>query len=281
MAITIRDARTDDVSRVTPWTTNTFSWGDYVPERMPAWLDDEDSTVLVCVDEADIPIALAHVVMLSPTEGWIEAARVHPDHRREGLGSALNHAGVEWAAHRGARVMRLATEADNSASRAQVQTLGYREVSSWVYAEVPVDPTHRTSDQFRLRPAPGSDAEAAWMFWAASDLAREGRELIALGWQWRTARPTDVTAGLGAGEILQSAGGWVSVTQTNDDWMATQWFATTPDDLLVLLDGLLDLAAERSVSHLSVKLPNLGWTSEALIRVGGEPSEVLIYAKPI
>lgn len=280
MSMSIRSASHEDVGSIAPWTTSTFDWGDYVPERMPQWLDQSDSEVLVCVDDADYPIAVAHVVMLSPTEGWMEAARVHPDHRRRGLGSALNDAGVRWASERGARVMRLATEADNEVARAQVETLEYRLVSNWVYASLEVDPTHRASDQFRLRPAPGSDAEAAWLFWAASDLARVGRELIALGWQWRTARPEDMGRTSEA-EIFQSAGGWVGVVQPETDWLMTHWFATTPEDLLMLLDGLLDMAAERGVTEVSVKLPNLGWTSEALTRVGGQPKEILIYAKPV
>ena len=175
-------------------------------------------------------------------------------------------------------MIRLATEEDNHAARAQVERIGYRQVSSWVYAWFDVAPTHRTSDQYRLRPAPGSDAEAAWLFWAASDLARDGRELIALGWQWRTARPDDVT---GVGELLQSPAGWVIIQQPEADWISTRWFATTPDGLLALLDGLLDLAAERNVSELDVKLPNLGWTAEALTRFGGQPSEVLVYSKPV
>ncbi|MFZ0014716.1 MAG: hypothetical protein WAL25_11460, partial [Acidimicrobiia bacterium] len=191
---------------------------------------------------------------------------------------ALNHAGVDWARERGARVMRLATEADNSAAQSQVTGLGYRVVSSWVHGELPVDPGHRAPDQYRLRPAPGSDAEAAWLFWAASDLAREGRELVALGWQWRTARPRDVTSG---GELLQSPAGWVSIDEHEHDSIRTRWFATTPDGLLTLFDGLLDLAAERSADYVDIKLPNLGWTAEAIVRFGGEPSEMLVYSKAI
>lgn len=278
MAPTIRPARPDDVDSVSPWTQDTFSWGDYIPDRLPIWLEDDDSEVLVCVDEDDAPIALAHVTLLSPTEAWIEGARVHPDYRRTGLGTALNHAGVEWAARHGARVMRLTTEADNTAARTQVEGLGYRKVSSWVYAEFAVDPRHRARDHYRLRPAPGSDAEAAWLFWAASDLAREGRELFAIGWQWRTARPDDVVS---LGELHQSPAGWVSLQQPEDDWMRTLWFATTPEGLLPLLDGLLDLAAARAVTEVDVKLPNLGWTAEALTRMGGDPTEVLVYAKAV
>jgi ribosomal protein S18 acetylase RimI-like enzyme len=281
MDIRIRSARLDDVAPISMWTSDTFSWGDYVPERLPQWLDSPDSRVLVCIDSSDTPIALAHVALLSPTEAWIEAARVRPDHRRKRLGSALNDAGAEWAARRGARVIRLATEADNLAARSQVEGLGYRLVSSWVYAGLRIDSNHRAADHLRLRPAPGSDAEAAWLFWVASDLAREARELIAIGWRWRTARPEDVTKAVVAGEFLQSPAGWVSVDQPEEDWMRTRWIATTPDDLLGLVDGLRHLAAERGVVELDIKLPNLGWTAEALIRAGGDPSEVLVYAKAL
>ena len=274
----IRLARPEDVVAISPWTSDTFAWGDYVAERMPRWIDDPDSAVLVSVDDTDAPLAVAHVVLLSSHEAWIEGARVHPQHRRKGLGSKLNHAGMTWAAERGSRVIRLAIEGDNPAAQAQVEKLGYRMVSSWVYAEFEVDPTYRASDQYRLRPAPGSDAEAAWLSWAASDLALRGRELIAIEWQWRTARPDDVT---GVGELFQSPAGWVSLVQPHEDWITTQWFATTPDGLLALFDGLLDLAASRSVTDLDVKLPNVGWTSEAITRVGGKPREMLIYSKAI
>jgi GNAT superfamily N-acetyltransferase len=274
----IRPARPEDVAAIAPWTTDTFTWGDYVAQRMPKWMEDPDSAVLVSVDSHDAPLAVVHVVLLSSHEAWIEGARVHPDHRRKGLGSELNHAGVNWAAGRGARVIRLAIEGDNPTAQAQVEKLGYRMVSNWVYAEFEVDPTYRASDQYRLRPAPGSDSDAAWLSWAASDLALRGRELIAIGWQWRTARPTDVTT---VGELFQSPAGWVSLVQPEENWITTRWFATTPDGLLALFDGLIDLAASRSVTDLDVKLPNVGWTSEAIIRVGGEAREMLVYSKPI
>lgn len=277
----IRPARPEDVAAIVPWTTDTFHWGDYVPDRLPSWIEDPDSEALVYVDEDGVPIALVHVAMLSPTEGWMEGARVHPTQRRRGLGGALNDAGCEWAAKRGARVMRLTTETDNSAARNQVLALGYRVVARWVYAEYDVDPTHRAPAPYRLRPAPGSDAEAAWLSWVASDLARVSRELMAFGWQWRTARPEDITSAVGEGELFQSPAGWARVSQMGPDWLQTLWIATTPEDILLLLDGLLDMAAERKAASLSVKLPDLGWTAEAITRTGADPRGILVYAKPI
>lgn len=280
MDYTIRPARGDDVDAIVPWTSNTFTWGDYVPERLPAWLEADGSEVFVGVDDSDVPMALCHVTMLSPTEGWLEGARVHPERRRSGIGSALNDAGVLWARDRGARVIRLATEASNMAARNQVKRLGYREVSRWLFSEFEINPAHRAAERYRMRPAPGSDAEAAWLFWVASDLARASRELIALGWQWRNARPSDVTHSV-AGELIQSSAGWIGIEQPAEDWMRTTWIATTPEDILGLLDGLLDFAAERGVTELDIKLPDLPWTSEAVRRSGADPSQLVVHAKPI
>lgn len=279
MEATIRTGTHDDVEPISAWTADTFSWGDYIPDRLPSWLDDPTGEVLVAVEESDVPVALCHVAMLSPTEAWLEGARVHPRRRRSGLGKRLNDAGVEWARAHGARVVRLVTEASNMAARHQVRQLGYREVSRWLYAEFDVDPTHRAAERYRLRPAPGSDAEAAWLFWAASDLARESRELIAIGWQWRSARPDDVTDA--AGLLLQSPAGWVGVEQPEDDWMRTNWIASTPEDMLGLIDGLLDFASERGVSELDIKLPDLPWAAEAIRRSGSEPDQLIVHARPI
>ena len=38
------------MAAIAPWTAETFSWGDYIVERMPRWLDDPDSEVLVAAD---------------------------------------------------------------------------------------------------------------------------------------------------------------------------------------------------------------------------------------
>lgn len=277
--LTIRPARHDDLSSITPWTTDTFSWGDYVPDRFDTWLQEGEGEVLVSVDQADVPVALCHVTMLSPTEAWLEGARVHPHHRRSGRGSALNHAGVEWARRRGARVIRLSVDADNMPARNQVKQLGYREVSTWLHAVFEVDAAHRTTERYRMRPAPGADAEAAWLFWASSDLARESRELIHIGWQWRIARPSDVTGV--AGHLVQSAAGWACVEQPEDDWVRTNWIASTSEDMLGLIDGLLDLTATRGATELDIKLPDLPWTAEAIIRSGATPTPIIVHAKPI
>lgn len=281
MSAAVRTARLDDIPGIVEWTADTFDWGDYVPDRIEGWITERESEVMVCVDGSDRPVAVAHAVMLSPTEGWLEAARVHPDHRRSGFGTALNHAGVRWAANRGARVVRLATEARNHPARSQVEALGYRATSSWLYAWIEVPPDYRSLDEVRLRPAPGSDVDAAWMFWSASDLAHGGRGFLARGWQWRKAQPRDLTEASAAGQFFQNPAGWVIADQPEEDVVRTGWLATTKGDAPRLIDGLVGLAADRDAAGLSIKVPNIPWASEALVRAGGDGEEILVYSLPV
>ena len=277
MAPDTRKATPGDVPSITSWTSDTFEWGDYVPERIRDWIEAADSEVMVAVDESDTPVALAHVVMLSSTEAWLEGARVHPDHRRRGLGSLLNGKGVAWAKERGARVVRLAIEEDNHPAREQVATLGYREVTRWVSASFEVDKSHRCADHLRLRPAPAADAEAAWLTWASGDIAKAGREMLNIGWRWRRATIEDLTEGDGETRLYRSPTGWVVIERVRQSQMRSRWVSTEPDHILSLIDGIRDLAAGEGVETINLKFPVLPWTVEALIRAGGDPFELVVY----
>lgn len=278
MSFTVRMARPEDVDHIVPWTADTFDWGDYVPDRLPGWIEDPDSAVVVCVDESGMVVALAHALMLSKTEGWLEAARVHPDHKRSGMGSAMNHAGVTWARERGARVVRLATEADNEAARRQVEALDYRQTSSWVHARYEIEPGSAKPAESGLKPAPRSDVDAAWMFWSTSDLAHHGRGLIAHGWQWRKAAPGDLTTAAREGNFYQSPAGWVVADMPERGRIRTLWLATTPNEAPRLLADLIDLASQKEATELTIKMPNIPWVAEALSRSGADPKEVVVYS---
>jgi ribosomal protein S18 acetylase RimI-like enzyme len=278
MSFTVRIARAEDVEQIIPWTTDTFDWGDYVPDRLPGWIEDPNSAVVVCVDGSERPLAMTHVLLLSKTEGWLEAARVHPDHKRSGMGLAMNHAGVEWARERDARVVRLATEAENKAARRQVEALGYRQTSTWVHARYEIGEGSTKPAEPGLRPAPRSDVDAAWMFWSTSNLAHHSRGLIAHGWRWRKATPRDLASAAREGNFYQSPAGWVVADLLENDRMRMLWLATTPEEAPRLLADLIDLASQRGAAELTIKMPNVPWVAEALSRSGADPKEVLVYS---
>lgn len=273
----VRPARDEDLPEVAVWTRDTFEWGDYVGDRLPQWISDPRAHPVVCVDAGRV-VGVGNTVMVSPTEAWLEGARVHPDHKRRGIGSMMNAAGLDWAGSQGARVARLATGAGNEAARRQVESMGYRHTATWAHADLrPLERSPVTATT-GLRPAPAADADSAWLSWVSGDLAHAGREMLAQGWRWRRAIPEDLLAAVRRGEFLQSPAGWVIADRPQADWMRCGWMATSPEDALSLLEDLIAMAREMSVTDLGVKAPWLPWVVEAMVRVGDEPDEILIYA---
>jgi len=278
VSFVIRPARAEDVAHIASWTADTFEWGDYVPVALPGWLDEADSQLVVCVYDDDVPVALSRTQMLSPTEAWLSAARVHPDHRRSGMGKAMNDHGVEWAKSRGALIARLVTEEDNSAAQAQVLKSGYRLTGRWVYATGSASKGRRLPPSQRLQPATPMDADAAWVFWSLSDLARAGRDLIDDGWRWRKASPADLTAAIENHSLFQSPGGW-AIIRTSDQGIRVHWMATTPGDAPLLILGVRDLLRDEYGDEVQMMLPETLWGHEALQREGFESRTVLIFSK--
>lgn len=279
VTVEVREARQEDLPHIVPWASDTFEWGDYVPERFAEWLQVPESAVFVVPDDTDRPVALCHAVMLSADEGWLEGARVHPDHRRHGFGTALNHAGSTWLGKRGARVVRLAVEAQNAEAQAQVEKLGYRPVAVWHHGDLRVDPTRRCPPAYRLQPTAPSEIDAAWVFWAGGELAKSGRELLAAGWQWARMRPQHLQNAASQGRLYQSPAGWIIAERPQPDVLCSGWMATVAEDAPRLLEGLTDLGVELGVEEVRVMVPGSPWLVEALVRAGGQTREILIYAK--
>lgn len=274
MTLTIRPARPEDAALIAPWTADTFEWGDYVAERLPGWIEDPDCMPLVTAGEDDLPVAVANTLMLSPTEAWLEGARVHPDHQRSGLGSALNRAGTSWARDRGALVARLATEADNVAAQRQVEALGYRHASSWLHAE----PDPRGEPMATSSMQVTGEVDPVWLYWSVSELALIGRELIALGWRWRRTTIEDLARAAARGQLYQSSTGWAIVEEPEEGWVRVGWLATAQEDAPSLFEALKGLTRDRGATEMTIMVPNAPWFAETLRRAGVETSVMLIYS---
>jgi GNAT superfamily N-acetyltransferase len=280
VSFVIRPARAEDVALIASWTQDTFSWGDYVPERLPGWLEEPDSLVVVCVLDDDVPVALSRAELLSPVEAWLSAARVHPDHRRTGMGRAMNDYAVEWARDKGALVARLAVEAENDAAIGQVLRSGYRQTGEWVNATAPPSSGRRLENDLRLRPGTTVDADAAWTFWSQSDLAQAAHDLISVRWRWRKASVHDLETAVDAHGFLHGLGGW-AIAEPSDEGIFIRWLATTKADAPLLLQGLRDLQRDSRGEQVELMAPAIAWMLEALQREGFDLNEVLIFAKSL
>lgn len=280
MSFVIRPARAEDVALIVPWTQDTFSWGDYVPERLPGWIEDPDALVIVCVLDDDVPVALSRAELLSPVEAWLSAARVHPDHRRTGMGGAMNDFAVEWARDQGALVARLAVEGDNEAAIGQVLRSGYRHTGLWVNATAPPSAGRRLENDLRLRPGAAVDADAAWTFWSQSDLAQAAHDLISVRWRWRKASVHDLERAVDSHGFLQGPGGW-AITEPDDEGLFVRWLATTQADGPQLLQALRDLQRDSTGDRVELMVPAIPWMIESLQREGFDHTEIQIFSKTL
>lgn len=284
----LRPATLRDLDEVASFTQETFSWGDYVADAFPDWLADPQGAVLVAEDGGRV-VGIGRTVLLSDREAWLHAVRIHPDRRREGIGTMLNEAGCRWARDRGALVARLMVEDWNEPAREQVTKLGYRVVSHWDWATRPVgsgevDPRtnggKRIPGEERLARAPAAEAGPAWIAWSTGELAATGRQLFPIGWHFRTMTAEDVVVAAREKTLHQSPSGWVIAVSDGEE-LAIPWLATSDLDVDRLVRAVVDHAQRASYPTVRVMAPRVPWLLEQLVSNGFEIHPAGIYARPL
>jgi hypothetical protein len=69
------------------------------------------------------------------------------------------------------------------------------------------------------------------------------------------------------------------VDQPESNWLRSGWLATDPEGAPRLFQGLLDLGVGLGAEEITVMVPGAPWIVEALTRAGGQPAEIVVYAK--
>lgn len=280
MRITIRPARPEDLEFITTWTENTFDWGDYVSRLYDGWLEDPRGLVSVALNDEGKQIGLSRVVMLSATEAWFHAARVHPDHRRSGVGTALHDYGLEWAVGRGALVSRLMVEDWNTPARTQVSGAGYREVVKWISATRDRSTSYRPSDGNLLARASRAEVASAWITWSQSELARAARGFYSIGWYMRTMTAADVEQIALKARFYQSPSGWVEARVRDEDlWFP--WIVTAEEDAPAMIEAILALSARfPEATGVRMMFPAVDWMMRPAESAGFELHPMSVFERP-
>lgn len=273
--MTVRPARADDKPHLAEFTRDTFDWGDYVFESFDAWLED-DTALLVSTDIDDRPVGIARGIMLSKREMWLHAARVHPDHRRQGIGAELNDALCRWGESEGAKVARLAIEDWNEPAQGQVLKNGYRRTSHWLYGHREVDADSpnplgnggtRVPGPERLAHAPAAETEPAWLAWSSGELGRAARGLFSNTWWWRGLTEDDLLEAARKRRFWSSPSGWALARETKNIFVVS-WIEATDDDTTRLLRAIVDRAVDLGVAEIQITLPATESVRLALDRYG-------------
>jgi GNAT superfamily N-acetyltransferase len=284
----IRPARPDDLDQVAVWTRDTFAWGDYIAERWDDWVASEDGHLVVA--EVDGTVAgLAYVAMVSSREAWSQGMRVHPEFRRQGLGTLIGEALWPWAAERGAAVVRLAVEDWNTAAQGQVQGMGFRPVSTWLYAERGVGENspvpegnggRRVPAEESLRPANAAEAEPAYLSWTSGDLARASRGLFPQGWTWMRLTAEHLAAAARERTLWAGRPGW-ALADLDDTQLRVHWLETVESDARAMVRALVDRAAGAGSERLTAMIPAVDWLRQAFERSAFEMSPLRVWAKEL
>jgi len=291
--VNIRPAIPADKDAIAAFTDQTFAWGDYVLDVFDEWQKDTRGVTLVATDEDDRAIGIARWTLISPTEVWGQGARVHPDHRRRGISSALTEAGERWAKERGAQVLRLVTEVWNTAAQGQVTKSGFRLVSRWrmwmrsvgdAAPSVAGNGGRRVPSEERLMPARESEVGSAFLAWSAGPLAAASHGLISERWTWRRLRPDDLVDAVHRRALWSCPAGWLIGDIDDDDpgtfWVS--WAMAAEEDTYRLLRVAIDRASGDGAERIVVMLPEAGWLERAAKRAGmASRHDLLVYERPI
>jgi GNAT superfamily N-acetyltransferase len=286
MQVKTRPARHDDIDAITSFTTGTFDWGDYVPESIRGWIRDTSGAVFVAVDDADVPIALGRCVLLTPTEAWVHAARVHPDHRGKGIAGEMATVLTDWARDQGAHVARLMIEESNASSVRHIAKTAFRKTTRAhrcfrsLGAGAPHPPSNggsRRQSNLVARPIKATDAEMFTAMWPASEPGRAMRGLIAQEWTFHRLDKEDTIKAATQSRLWEIGGSW-AITLEEDGEFDVELVAAAPDDAVDVARSLIDLATSHGATTFSAWVADLPWLISAFEHLGCDTEPRGIWA---
>lgn len=289
MEYRVRLATPDDQPFIAQWTAGTFEWGDYVADRILEWLASDHSAVFVA-DMGGRAMAMARIHMVSETEAWSSAMRVHPEFRRIGMGTAVAEATWRWAQHEGARVVRLASEDWNVAAHAQVTKAGFRNMGSWLWARRGVGDSSpvpegnggmRVKGYEALKPAHRAEAEPALLSWSAGELSRAAHGLFPVGWTWKSLRLEHLSEAARTRSLWEGRAGWAIAAMGPDNRFEVHWIETSREDARHMVRSLVERAADSGAETMRAMLPDVDWLIQAFRRAGFETGGITVFGRAL
>ena len=284
MDFSIRLATLADHAYVSSWTSTTFSWGDYVGDAFGDWLEEDHSAVVVA-EIGGRAVSLGRIRMVSDSEAWSSAMRVHPDYRRAGIGSAVGNAMWDWARAAGARVVRLAIEDWNEPARGQVTAAGFRSLGDWLSVQRGVGDSSpvpegnggiRVKAYEALKPANSAEAEPALLSWSDGELARAAHGLFGVGWTWQQLTRAHLIDAAKNRMLWEGRPGW-AYAEPEGDLFNVHWIETTAEDARAMVRALVERAADSGADRMRAVIPDIDWLVQAFRRAGFETHGITVF----
>jgi GNAT superfamily N-acetyltransferase len=121
--LTFRKAEEGDIPEIVAFTTNTWEWGDYIPQMIGKWVKEGWAYVAVWGDRIAAVAAMVQV----GRSAYLQGLRVRPELRGRGIGEATTRFLLEETRRRGASVATLLVAEWNASGHALVKKVGFKE----------------------------------------------------------------------------------------------------------------------------------------------------------
>jgi RimJ/RimL family protein N-acetyltransferase len=186
--IYVRKARGSDREAVFKFCEKTWSWGDYIPEVWDKWLKEKSGRVFIATTD-EVPVGITHLSIDKPHEVWLSGARTDPNYRRMGIATAITKKCLDYAKRKGAKVARLTTESDNTASQAVIKKLGFKPTAEFV--EMTTEKIARETSK-NSKWAEKIDTNAIWDYLQTSETRRKAVGLYTVIFHWFSLEKEDL-----------------------------------------------------------------------------------------
>jgi len=251
----IRQARPPDKEAVLRFCQDTWEWGDYIPQVWDRWLREPDGKLLVTTIGTH-PVAVGHIVMVTPSEAWLEGIRVDPVYRRTGLATRLTRRFSAEARAMGADVIRFLTSSLNTPIHRIAAKIGFARVASILPYEA-----EATQIESPLSSPEQRDLPHLLSFRQRSTVLEAMGGLYGTGWRFHSLTPEQINIRLTKGQVRTvgehgdiSAMAIIEPGYSGEGLVAT-YVDGQPDSLYVLALGLRAEATRYDPPLVGVRLP--------------------------
>jgi GNAT superfamily N-acetyltransferase len=277
--IRIRKAKVADKSLVLEISKNLWSGHDYLPQVWDDWLAEKNGR-LVTATVGGRAVGVAHAKLQPNHIAWLEGVRVHEHYRGLGIAGKLNHALVEWARKKGARVARLSTGSRNRASREHLEKIGFPVMQTFQRLE--------SARRLRSKPdgvyAPRHSAELLWIWLRTRPYFAENHAMYSDGWTWCPLTLQTLRKLMRQGRVLTTIKNKqpsACCIFLDEDKVLTMGFvAGKVGDVVKLAQMIQFLMTRKKRDKLRIILPSRSPLVRVLERLGFEKTaRILVYEK--
>lgn len=273
----------EDKEEILSFTSNTWEWGDYIPEVFDEWLDPKNGDFIKAVLDGKI-VGISHIGYLSDWEAWLEGLRVHPDYRGIGIGTFILDASLEILKEKKIKVARNAITSTNTASQNLVRKRAFELVGEFLSSS---RKTHR-KDISGLREAEIRDIEK--LLKISQEEARDNPSLRKVGaywsWEWQELSYSSIERMIKGALVLvdQDVRGFGVIRESSDDIEVSSLYGDSKVIEEIILYGL-NLGYKKGISDCMVVIPKDWRHKDITERLDFKPSfndyTFLIFEKTI